>query len=251
MDELIIMSNIQDNLKRIAVALEGILDRMTPAEERAKTYVVSGYVRSSNNGGNLVWLYGAHPGLKYKVATVYSEDFIAIIPYIPALGGRGKVYDGEVAPSREGAIEKGYMIEVPPFEVVVAPTGKRTEAGLMTYTFKAANSLSAAEPQPSPAAPEPEPEPKVPTAETKVPAPETKVPDASTKADKELDDIPGAQDEQKITEDQRKALFANAKGKFAGNEQYKAWLKTNFGTAFTHELTIRQASEAIKLLQSV
>lgn len=159
MEDLIVLSNIQDSLRRIAVALEGILDRMTPAEERAKTYVVNGYVRSSNNGGNLVWLYGAHPGLQYKVATVYSEDFVALLPYIPALGTSGKVFDGEVAPSREGAAKKGYMIEVPPFEVVVAPTGKRTEAGLMTYTFKAANSLSATEPQPSPAASEPEPPP--------------------------------------------------------------------------------------------
>lgn len=171
MEDLMALSDMQGSLRRIAVALEGILDRMTPAEERAKTYVVSGYVRSSNNGGNLVWLYGAHPGLQYKVATVYSEDFPAILPYIPALGTHGKVFDGEVAPSREGALKKGYMIEVPPFEVVLAPTGKRTEAGLMTYTFKAANSLAVGEPgpqavgepQPSPAPPEPPPAGKPPT----------------------------------------------------------------------------------------
>lgn len=174
MEEFMALSDMQGSLRRIAVALEGILDRMTPAEERAKTYVVSGYVRSSNNGGNLVWLYGAHPGLQYKVATVYSEDFPDILPYIPALGTHGKIYDGEVAPSREGALKKGYMIEVPPFEVVLAPTGKRTEAGLMTYTFKSANSLAVGEPgpqavgepQPSPAPPEPE----APCRVTKVPA---------------------------------------------------------------------------------
>lgn len=154
------LGGIEAALLRIAGAVEAIQDRLTPEEERVKVYQVAGYVRSANNGGDLVYLYAAHPGLNFKVATVYSENFPHLRPFLnPA---QGKPYDGDVAPTREGAGKKGYLQECIPFEIVLRPTAKRTDAGLMTYDFEAARAMTAAPtvstqpPIPLPAAPRPE-----------------------------------------------------------------------------------------------
>jgi len=157
---------IANELTRIASALEGILARLTPAEERDRSVAVNGYVRSANNGGDLVWLYGQHPGLQWKVATVYSEDFGALRPFMNP--GAGKVYDGEVAPSREAAAKKGYITEVAPFEVILSPTAKRAENGAVIYDFKTARPIATDAPQPAPSAPAPvqppKPQPQAPSA---------------------------------------------------------------------------------------
>lgn len=133
-------------MSRLADAAEGILRRMTPAEEQDKTYRVDAYVRSENNGGALVYLYGEHPGLKYKVATVYSENYPYLRPFLdPDAGG---LWDGETPPSRETAARKRLLQIVPVFEVVLAPSGRRTDDGDMIYKFKAARRQG--EPAPAP-----------------------------------------------------------------------------------------------------
>lgn len=152
---------LHGELTRIAVALEGILARLTPAEERDRIMAVNGYVRSANNGGDLVWLYGSHPGLQWKVATVYSEDFGALRPFLNP--GAGRVYDGEVAPSREAAAKKGYITEVAPFEVILSPTAKRAENGAVIYDFKTARPLATDAPQLTPSAAAPA-QPQAPSA---------------------------------------------------------------------------------------
>lgn len=168
---------LHGELTRIAGALEGILARLTPAEERDRIVAVNGYVRSANNGGDLVWLYGSHPGLQWKVATVYSEDFGALRPFLNP--GAGKVYDGEVAPSREAAAKKGYITEVAPFEVILSPTAKRAENGAVIYDFKTARPLATDAPQPAPPSapapvqpskPQPTPAPAQPQAPTQAPS---------------------------------------------------------------------------------
>ena len=91
-------------LARIADALEGLLARQTPADERDRAAQVDSYVRSENNGGALVYLYGLHPGLKYKVATIYSEHFPALRAFMDP--EHGPLWDGEAPPSRETAARK-------------------------------------------------------------------------------------------------------------------------------------------------
>lgn len=181
---------LHGELTRIAVALEGILARLTPAEERDRIMAVNGYVRSANNGGDLVWLYGSHPGLQWKVATVYSEDFGALRPFLNP--GAGRVYDGEVAPSREAAAKKGYITEVAPFEVILSPTAKRAENGAVIYDFKTARPLATDAPQltPSAAALAQPPKPQ--------PTPAPAQPQAPSAAEQEFASWPSAADGLKI-----------------------------------------------------
>lgn len=139
-DTLLAAAGIIGELAGIRAALEGILARMTPKEERDRITLVDSYVRSANRGGDLVWLYAAHPGLKYRVAVVYTEDFPALVEFLdPSVG---KVFDGEVAPSKLVAAERGYLITCrTPFEVVQAPTEKRTDKGQVIYEFRAARAV--------------------------------------------------------------------------------------------------------------
>lgn len=70
--------------------------------------------------------------------------------------------------------------------------------------------------------------------------------------DAELDAIPGAQQERKCTGQQRKAMFAiwsNLYGKDT-TDQFREWLKVNYDTEHTSELTIEQASEVIETLKA-
>jgi len=180
---------IANELTRIASALEGILARLTPAEERDRSVAVNGYVRSANNGGDLVWLYGQHPGLQWKVATVYSEDFGALRPFMNP--GAGKVYDGEVAPSREAAAKKGYITEVAPFEVILSPTGKKTDNDAMIYDFKTARPLATDTPPAAAPAQPPKPQP----APTQAP---TQAPTGPSAAEQDFASWPSAADGLKI-----------------------------------------------------
>ncbi len=94
-----------------------------------KTYEIGGFVRSRNNGGDLVYLYATHPGLQYRVATVYEERWNEL-PFDPS---GAPVYDGEQAPSKDYAISKGFLIETTPFRIAMLPTGKQTESGHPIY----------------------------------------------------------------------------------------------------------------------
>lgn len=99
-----------------------------------KVYEVQGYVVSAtSNNDRCVYLYATHPGLQYRVCTVYEER-LAELPFtIPATA---KIWDGEAAPSREGAAKKGYMLGAPhPFKVSLLPTGGTTDAGLPVHKF--------------------------------------------------------------------------------------------------------------------
>lgn len=99
-----------------------------------KVYEVQGYVVSAtSNGDKCVYLYATHPGLQYRVCTVYEER-LAELPFtVPATA---KIWDGEAAPSREGAAKKGYMLGAPhPFKVSLLPTGGTTDAGLPVHKF--------------------------------------------------------------------------------------------------------------------
>lgn len=65
--------------------------------------------------------------------------------------------------------------------------------------------------------------------------------------------IPGAQDERKCTQKQREKMFAvwtNLYGKDS-LPQFREWLKVNYDTEHTSELTLAQASSVIEALQAV
>lgn len=68
-----------------------------------------------------VYLYSSNAGLKWRVATVYVED----MPSLP-FAVSGKRWPG-AAPEREMAQKKGVLHEVPPFKIVMKPTGKMTD----------------------------------------------------------------------------------------------------------------------------
>jgi len=69
----------------------------------------------------------------------------------------------------------------------------------------------------------------------------------------EFETIPGAQTERKCTDAQRKMMFAvwsNLYGKDS-LPQFRDWLKANYKTEHTSELTMAQASSVIEALQAV
>lgn len=118
----------------IANSLHGIAGYAEHLHQQAigeKVHEIGGYVRSENAGGALVHLYSTHPGLKFRVGAVYSENF-AHLPFDPAIG---KPWDGEQAPSRDAARQKGYMVDVAPFKVAFLPTGATTDAGQPVFRF--------------------------------------------------------------------------------------------------------------------
>lgn len=69
----------------------------------------------------------------------------------------------------------------------------------------------------------------------------------------DFETIPGAQDERKCTQKQREKMFAvwtNLYGK-ESLPQFRNWLKENYHTEHTSELTMAQASSVIEALQAV
>lgn len=97
-----------------------------------RTYRIDGYVRTTTSqGDDAVWLYCPIPGMKYRVTTVYAERFDEL-PFDPVVG---KLFDGEVAPSRGNAEQKSYFNRVAIFEIATLPTGKKTEEGKDVYRF--------------------------------------------------------------------------------------------------------------------
>lgn len=134
-----------DPLISIAASLKTIADYAAHLHQQAtgeRIYEIAGYVRAENNGGPLVHLYASHPGLKYRVGAVYHERF----PELPFDPTQGRLYDGEQAPSRDGAIDKGYFMATELFRAAFLPTGATTDAGLPIYRFSRIVSAQAVKP---------------------------------------------------------------------------------------------------------
>lgn len=134
-----------DPLTSIAASLKTIADYAAHLHQQAtgeRIYEIAGYVRAENNGGPLVHLYASHPGLKYRVGAVYHERF----PELPFDPTQGRLYDGEQAPSRDGAIDKGYFMATELFRAAFLPTGATTDAGLPIYRFSRIVSAQAVKP---------------------------------------------------------------------------------------------------------
>lgn len=130
-------------LARIATALEGILLRLTPAEERERTSLIDGYVRGeSSKGDPLVYLYAPLRGEfpQYRICTVYVERFGDLRPFCDP--GVGRVFEGEAAPTRAKAERTGLFNAVPAFEVVLEPTGQQTDTGNAIFRFRAARGVA-------------------------------------------------------------------------------------------------------------
>lgn len=132
-----------DQINRATAILAGIERNLAVLAEYAdmlriqssgeKVYEVGSYVCGvSSKGDGLVYLYATHPGLQYRVCTVYEERFGELPLRFPA---QVKTWDGEVAPSRDGAARKGYLIACQPFKVSLLPTGATTDAGLPVHRF--------------------------------------------------------------------------------------------------------------------
>lgn len=148
-------------LERIATALE----RLSPLADYAqslliqatgeKVHEVGSWVLSTTSQGEpCVYLYATHPGLQFRVCTVYIERF-EDLPFDPQ-NSSAKTYDGEAAPTREGAAKKGYLNSVQPFKVSLMPTGKETDTGHPVYRF---NRIIDGAPKPAPAHTEKQPAP--------------------------------------------------------------------------------------------
>lgn len=70
-----------------------------------------------------VYLYGANPGLQYRIVTVYEER----IPDLPfAVDVNGKRWMG-AAPTRDMAAQKGYLSAVADFDIVLTPHEYKTK----------------------------------------------------------------------------------------------------------------------------
>lgn len=123
------LGSIDASLRTLAEYAE--MQRIAASGE--KVYEVGAFVLSvTSTGDRCAYLYATHPGLQYRVCTVYEERFGELPIVIPP---DAKTWDAEVAPSRGGAAQRGYLHEVPPFRVSILPTGKQTDAGLPVHRF--------------------------------------------------------------------------------------------------------------------
>lgn len=121
------LADLNDTLKPLA-AYAAYLHQQAAG---LKEVHVTSYVRGKNAGGELVHLYTDHPKVTKRVGRVYAEHF-KDLPFDPQ---RGKLHEGEQAPSRDWAAANGYLNPVTPFDAVFAPTGKTTDGGLPIFAF--------------------------------------------------------------------------------------------------------------------
>lgn len=70
-------------------------------------------------------------------------------------------------------------------------------------------------------------------------------------SDGDFETIPSAQTERKCTDSQRKMMFALWKKLYGDIDGFRVWLKENYQTEHTSELTMAQASSVIEALQAV
>lgn len=153
------LASIADSLAVIAAYVEDL--RLERSGER--TYEVGSWVLSQTGEGDpCVYLYSTHPKLDYRVTTVYVERF-AELPFDVARAA--KTYDGEQAPTRQGAAQRGYLNTCPTFTVATKPTGGQTSTGAPVHRFTRV--LSAAPSHPAPPQP---PQPPAPPAPPQPPA---------------------------------------------------------------------------------
>lgn len=93
---------------------------------------IDAYVRGETSKGDpCLYLYSANHGLQWRIATVYVERF----DDMPFAVSEAQTWPGDAAPARDSAAQKGYLVSVPPFEIVLEPTGKQTEAGRPILRF--------------------------------------------------------------------------------------------------------------------
>lgn len=73
----------------------------------------------------------------------------------------------------------------------------------------------------------------------------------SPPADGDLESIPAAQDERKITDQQRKHMFALANDVYGRDrlDEFRQWIHANYRVESTNNLTMRQGQEIIELLK--
>lgn len=127
MDYYPVLQDIANSL-RIIAAYADLMHQKATGE---RIYECDSYVVGENKGGKLIYVFGAHPGLKYRVTQIYEERWGELPFHVSQI----KVYVGEVAPSKEYAQQKGFLNVVPKFRVSCLPTGAKTEAEQAIYKF--------------------------------------------------------------------------------------------------------------------
>lgn len=204
----------------------GYLPQMPGLEDGEKIEEIDAYVvGESSKGDGCVYLYAANHGLQFRLATVYVEKF-GDLPFKVA----GKKWDASAAPQREEAEKKGYLVTVPAFKVVMEQKGV-TDDGKPQWRFARVFAKPAA---------------------TSAPADASNGNGKPAASGAGFDEMTSAQDARACTEEQRKAIFTLVNrlyGKEHAEEQFRPWLKGNFGTDSTKSLTVRQATQVIDLLK--
>lgn len=117
-DELLtVLQDIAQSLRTIAAYVEILRKEKTGERE----FTVNSYVLGTTSNGDLcVFLYADHPGLEYRVAVVYQEQF-ALLPFVPDREGV-KLFSGQ-APKRSVAAQQGYLNQIAPFRVLLRNVG--------------------------------------------------------------------------------------------------------------------------------
>lgn len=181
MNELVsVLHKIEQHLSVIASYVE--LLHVEKTGERV--YEVQGYVVGRTSADEpCVHLYSTHPGLEWKVVTVYVER----IGELPFRVDESRPWDGDAAPSREVAARKGYLKMAPaPFRVTVVPSGGTTADGKPRHKLGRVID-TAPSPQAQPAS-APQPQPAPPPA----PRPVAPPPQPITDADADFESLPRA-----------------------------------------------------------
>lgn len=153
------LASLADSMAIIATYVE----ELRQEHSGEKTYEVGSWVLgASSEGVPLVWLYSTHPKLDKRCAVVYGERFDEL-PFDPLSAG-ARTFDGEQAPTRAGAAQRGYLVHCAPFTVALRPTGAKTDAGQTIRKFHRVVSVQPMATAAAPATPAPSSAPPPPAA---------------------------------------------------------------------------------------
>jgi len=213
---------------------QGYLAQLPGLEDGEKVEDVDAYVLGETSRCYpCIYVYSASHQLQYRIAVIYVERF----PELP-FEVKAKKWEASAAPQREEAERKGFLTAVTPFRIVLEQRGV-TDDGKPQWRFSRIHGAAL----------------KPPTGNGNGGNGNGNGSNAgsnggSAASNQEFGNLPSAQDQQTLSNDQRKQILALAKSKFASNDQYIAWLRQSFKTEHIDRLTMRQAGDAIALLKT-
>ena len=137
--------NLVGQLTEYAGVIARHFDPTLPTE---KVHTVDAWVLGeTSNDEPCVYLYADHPGLQFRVSTVYVEK-LDTLPFDWQKGVTQNTWPG-AAPDRNTAAKKRSLNSVPPFQIVTQSSGKTTDEGQPIMRYAGCRGVAASSHRPA------------------------------------------------------------------------------------------------------